>query len=226
MKQRILIVEDEPDLRTLVEYNLRREGYDTEAVPTARMALQAVAARRPDLVVLDLMLPDFPGTQVCRELKERRETRDIPILMLTAKGEEQDKVKGLELGADDYVVKPVGMRELALRVAAILRRGTVAAPPAAPGTAIRVDREAHQAFVLGQPVELTPLEFLLLAVLLERAGRVQTRERLLEEVFEQDAESGSRTLDTHVKRLRSKLGETGSLIETVRGVGYRLRRGV
>jgi two-component system phosphate regulon response regulator PhoB len=231
---RVLVVEDEPDLCAVVEYNLRLAGFETEAVGSGFAALRAVAARRPDLVVLDIMLPDLPGTQVCRELKEGALTRAIPVLMLTAKGEEKDRVTGLEIGADDYVVKPVSMRELVLRVKAILRRPAGDARPAAPARppageivavgVVQVDHAAHQASLDGKPLDLTPLEYRLLALLLERAGRAQSREALLEEVWQVRGDIETRTVDTHVKRLREKLGIAGDRLETVRGVGYRFRR--
>ena len=242
MKARILLVEDEADLRSLVEYNLRTAGHDVESVGTGFAALQALAKRTPDLVVLDLMLPDLPGTHICREIREGAETRAVPVLMLTAKGDDRDKVTGLELGADDYVVKPVSMRELVLRVAALLRRTPGARTPgarSAPATrgseraasaaslevgALAIDREAHAAWSGGWEVELTPLEFRLLETMLERAGRVQTRESLLEDVWGVHGDLETRTVDTHVKRLRAKLGEAGEAIETVRGIGYRLRK--
>ena len=236
MKQRVLVVEDEPDLRSLVAYNLTQAGYDIEAVGSGFEALRAVARKVPDLVVLDLMLPDLPGTHICRELKAGASTRRIPVLMLTAKGDESSRVTGLEIGADDYVVKPVSMRELVLRVAAVLRRSGSAAPPtptpSAPADAkqplalgdLRLDREAHQVWLAGKVLDLTPIEFRLLALLLERPGRAQSRERLLEDVWEVEDGSTSRTVDTHIKRLRGKLGGAGERIETVRGVGYRFRR--
>jgi len=234
VRPRILVVEDEPDLRSLVEYNLQLAGFETEAVGAGLAALRALALGIPDLVILDLMLPDVPGTHVCREIKGTAATREIPVLMLTAKGEDQDRVTGLELGADDYVVKPVSMRELVLRVQAILRRrgsdrGGGVPPPSDDAESVssgpvRIDLAAHRAEVDGKPIDLTPLEFGLLRLLVERAGRAQTRGTLLEEVWQVSAGAETRTLDTHVKRLRAKLGEAGAWLETVRGIGYRFRR--
>jgi len=177
----------------------------------------------PDLVVLDLMLPDLPGTEVCRRLKASERTRLVPVVMLTAKGEEVDRVVGFELGADDYVVKPFSIRELVLRLQAVLRRaaGPRETPPERIGP-LRLDGEAHRAFVGEEEVPLTALEFRLLATFMARAGRVQSREQLLSDVWEMSPELETRTVDTHVKRLREKLGPARDLLETVRGVGYRL----
>ena len=233
MSARILIVEDEPDLRSLIEHNVSAAGYKTEAVGNGFAALQAIEARPPDLVILDLMLPDLPGTHICREIRARPNPNHIAVLMLTAKDDEASRVKGLELGADDYVVKPVSMRELVLRVRAILQRRGAPLPANAPLDAnhevvqsgrLRVDLAAHQAFRDGELLDLTPLELKLLATLLERVGRAQSRERLLHDVWESQDDSTSRTVDTHVKRLRDKLGSAADLIETVRGLGYRLRK--
>ena len=234
MKPRVLVVEDEADLRSVLGYNLRLAGYEVEEAGSAHEALRMALGRAPDLVILDLMLPDFPGTEVCRELRRTERTRDVPVLILTAKGEEANRVVGFEIGADDYVVKPVSMRELVLRVAALLRRRTKVgnAPPDQTSVGgetlrcgvVKVDREAHQAYVGTTPIDLTRLELRLLATLLSRAGRVQTRERLLAEVWELEDDATSRTVDTHIKRLRAKLGSAAELIETVRGAGYRYRR--
>jgi two-component system phosphate regulon response regulator PhoB len=222
---RVLIVEDEADLREIVTYNLLQAGHEVTAVALGREGLAHVRASLPDLVLLDLMLPDLPGTEVCRQIKQDPKTRDVPVVMVTAKGEEIDRVVGFELGADDYVVKPVSVRELLLRVQALLRRSTRQALPPSESFqigALRVDRGAHRAWVSGEEIPLTALEFKLLVTLCERRGRVQTRERLLSDVWGIDADVTTRTVDTHVKRLREKLGATvGELIETVRGVGYR-----
>jgi two-component system phosphate regulon response regulator PhoB len=179
----------------------------------------------PDVVLLDLMLPDIPGTEVCRQLKGDPRTRHVPVVMLTAKGDEVDRVVGFELGADDYVTKPFSVRELVLRLRAVLRR----APPVRGADRprervgpIRLDVEGHRAFVDDAEIALTPLEFRLLATLMARLGRVQSREQLLEDVWGMSADLETRTVDTHVKRLREKLGSGRELLETVRGVGYRL----
>jgi two-component system phosphate regulon response regulator PhoB len=227
----ILIVEDEEDLVQTLEYNLRQEGYETRAALTGKEALEQ--ARReplPDLVLLDLMLPDLPGTEVCRRLRQDPATRSLPVLMVTAKGEEIDRVVGFEMGADDYVVKPFSVRELLLRVRAILRRAgasETAAPTPSGEEAItlgrlRIDPQAHRVWVDEEEVQLTALEFKLLALLARRRGRVQTRDQLLEDVWDMPGDLTTRTVDTHVKRLRQKLGPAGAYIETLRGVGYRM----
>ena len=225
MSSLLLIVDDEPDLLDTLDYSLRKEGYRTRTAATGRSALDAAAQETPDLVILDLMLPDLSGTEVCRRLRAAAATREVPILMLTARGEEIDRVVGFEVGADDYVVKPFSTRELALRVAAILRRGRGPDAPEAVITfgLLRLDRDRHQVWVEDRPIEPTALEFELLATLLERKGRVQSREVLLADVWGTDISVTTRTVDTHVKRLREKLGVAGVYIETVRGVGYRLR---
>ena len=220
----VLIVDDERDLVSLLDFNLRQAGFETITAASGEQALALLRRRVPDLVLLDLMLPDVSGTEVCRQLKGDPRTRHVPVVMLTAKGEELDRVVGFELGADDYVVKPFSMRELTLRLKAVLRRSARSAkerPPESVGP-IRVDVEAHRCYVAGEEVPLTPLEFRLLITLMARLGRVQSRERLLEDVWEMSSELETRTVDTHVKRLREKLGPGRHLLETVRGVGYRL----
>ena len=224
----ILIVEDERDLVTTLEYTLQREGYRTRAALTGRAALElAQQDPPPDLVLLDLMLPDCSGFELCRQLRQDERTRRVPIIIASAKGEEIDRVVGFELGADDYVVKPYSVRELLLRVRAVLRRRTL--PPGeeqpAPLTfgLLRLDNDAHRCWVADEEVVLTALEFRLLTLLLARRGRVQTREVLLSDVWGIQADITTRTVDTHVKRLRQKLGSAGLYIETLRGVGYRLR---
>jgi two-component system phosphate regulon response regulator PhoB len=223
MGNRILVVDDEPDLLELVRVNLTQAGYDVETADTGQGGLDQARRARPDLLVLDVMLPDLSGTEVCRQIRNDRELHDVPVLMLTAKSEEVDRVVGLELGADDYVTKPFSPRELTLRVGAILRRTTAEAPESEVLShgALRLDAERHRCTVGGQSVELTAKEFRLLATLMRRPGRVMTRERLLDEVWGSDITVTSRTIDTHLKRLREKLGAAGDLIETVRGVGYR-----
>jgi two-component system phosphate regulon response regulator PhoB len=220
----ILVVDDEKDLASLLDFNLRQAGYDTVLAANGEQALSAARRRTPDLVLLDLMLPDVSGTEVCRQLKSDPRTKAVPVVMLTARGEELDRVVGFELGADDYVVKPFSMRELTLRVKAVLRRAGQTRgdrPPPEVGL-IRVDVDAHRCHIAGEEVELTPLEFRLLTTLMARLGRVQSRERLLTDVWEMSSEVETRTVDTHVKRLREKLGPARDLLETVRGVGYRL----
>ena len=222
---RILIVEDERDLQTVLEYNFRRAGHDVLRALRGEDALRMARQHRPDLICLDIMLPDVPGTDVCRQLKSDPATRAIPVMMLTAKGEEVDRVVGFELGADDYVVKPFSVRELLLRIQAVLRRsaGEVDEHPLIEFGRLRVDRDAHRVWVDGTEVQLTALEFKLLLTLHGRRDRVQSRDVLLDVVWDVQADVTTRTVDTHVKRLREKLGVAGAYIETVRGVGYRLR---
>jgi two-component system, OmpR family, phosphate regulon response regulator PhoB len=220
---RILIVEDEKDLQEVLAYNLRQAGHIPILAADAREAMASVAAQPPDLILLDLMLPDVSGIEVCRTLKSDPATRDVPVVMVTAKGEEIDRVVGFELGADDYVVKPYSVRELILRLQAILRRR--AGPGDAAGTAafgrLRIDRDGHRVWVGGSEVTLTALELRLLCTLYDRRGRVQSRAVLLDEVWRMSGDVNTRTVDTHVKRLREKLGSAGGYLETVRGVGYR-----
>jgi two-component system phosphate regulon response regulator PhoB len=221
---RILIIEDEQDLSGLLEYNLRTAGFEAEAVGTGASGLARARATMPDLILLDLMLPDLAGSEVLRMLKSDSELRKVPVIIVSARGQESDRVQGLELGADDYVVKPFSVRELLLRVKAVLRRSDAEGEPAAPLSAgdIQLDTSRHQVRVSGEEVVLTALEFRLLRLFLERADRVQTREVLLSDVWGIQAEIHTRTVDTHIKRLREKLGPAGDIIETVRGVGYKL----
>lgn len=224
MAQRILIVDDEPDLLELTRVSLAREGYVVETAACGRAALDQIARRLPDLLVLDLMLPDIPGTEMCRRIRADTRTSALPILILTAKGEEVDRVVGFELGADDYLTKPFSPRELGLRIRAILRRAkdsVEAKHKVLEKGALKLDEAAHRCFVAGTEVELTTKEFQLLKSLMANAGRVLTREALLEKVWGSDVTVTTRTIDTHLKRLREKLGSAGDDIETVRGVGYR-----
>jgi two-component system phosphate regulon response regulator PhoB len=220
---RILVIEDEQDLQQVLDFNLRQAGHDVDAALTGARGLELARTRRPDLVLLDLMLPDMHGTELCKLLKRDRELKDVSVVMLTAKGEEIDRVVGFELGADDYVVKPFSMRELLLRIQAVLRRGAASASESAAFEfgVLRVDPEAHRVWVSGKAVELTALEFRLLVLLHERKDRVQTRATLLDDVWGIEGDVTTRTVDTHVKRLREKLEDAGRYVETVRGVGYR-----
>ncbi|HJL17816.1 MAG TPA: response regulator transcription factor [Sandaracinaceae bacterium LLY-WYZ-13_1] len=226
MSERILIVDDEPDIVELLEYNLRQAGY---AVVTARdgaSALAEVRRQRPDLILLDLMLPDISGTEVCRRLRKDGGTEGIPIMMITARGEEIDRVVGFELGADDYVTKPFSPRELVLRVQAVLRRAHPRSEPKSERLkigALEIDVPRHQVTVEEEEIPLTALEFKLLLDLASRRGRVQSRDALLERVWGYAPGIETRTVDTHVKRLREKLAAARDYIETVRGVGYRMR---
>jgi two-component system phosphate regulon response regulator PhoB len=223
MAERILVVDDEPDLLELVRVNLRQAGYEVVTAETGREALESLRRSRPELMLLDLMLPDLSGTEVCRQVRSDPELAWLPIIMLTAKADEVDRVVGLELGADDYVTKPFSPRELVLRVRAVLRRRA----PEETGELslqhgnLRIDPQRHRCFVEGEEVQLTAKEFELLRSLMERPGRVQTRDQLLDDVWGTDIAVTRRTIDTHLKRLREKLGPAGDLIETVRGVGYR-----
>lgn len=223
-KERILLVEDDKNISKLIKYNLEKQGYDCSAATSGENALDTLKKQSIDLIILDLMLPGIDGLEVCRTVKNDLKTKNIPVIILTAKGEEVDRVVGLELGADDYMVKPFSPRELILRIKAILRRK-------APETSskeilsineIVVDIPKHRVTVKGKEIELTQMEFKLLVTLIERQGRVQTRERLLSDVWGMDPDIDTRTIDTHVKRLRSKLGKLGNIIETVRGLGYKL----
>ncbi len=223
----VLIVDDERDLRTLLDFNLRQAGYQTAQAATGAEALARARAIRPQVIILDLNLPDVSGTDVCRLLRADPQTESIPILMLTARGAESDRILGFELGADDYVAKPFSVREVVLRVEAVARRRSeaVAAPKRTlrAGT-IELDLDAHLVWVDGQELALTLQEFRLLAYLVQGKGRVRTREELLADVWNASPELETRTVDTHVKRLRDKLGTAGDVIETVRGVGYRIRQ--
>lgn len=226
----ILIVEDEEDLRNLLDLHLRREGYDTMLAATGQEALAAVDAQTPALVVLDLMLPDLSGTEVCRRLRARPDSDDMSIIMLTARGEEIDRVVGFEVGADDYVVKSTfSVREFMLRVRAVLRRFDArrqrdAAPSSEPKLVfgeLRLSPAEHRAVLHDKEIPLTVTEFRLLHALCSRPDRVQSRGTLLEDVWDMSPELETRTVDTHVKRLREKLGTAARFVETVRGVGYR-----
>jgi len=223
---RILVVDDEPDITALVAYHLARAGFRVKTAGTGSEALEAIATEPPDLVVLDLMLPGRSGLEVLAELRRAEATRDVGVILLTARREETDRIKGLAEGADDYLTKPFSPDELVLRVKAVLRR--LKAPAVAGGTLVRVgpltvDRAALSVSVDGVPVEVTPIEYRLLLTLLERRGRVQSRPHLLETVWQAQPDIQTRTVDMHVKRLRTKLGVAGDLIETVRGFGYRIR---
>lgn len=222
--KKVLIVEDERDVVDLLTLNLRKADYTVIAAADGAAALEKARTQAPALVILDLMLPKMSGLEVCKVLKSDAATRHIPVIMLTAKAEEVDRIVGLEFGADDYVTKPFSPREVILRVNAILRRGTA---PLADGNitagAIVIDTARHHVSVGGMPIELTSLEFKLLTTLVQRRGRLQNRDQLLNEVWGYESAIDTRTVDTHVRRLREKLGESGDAIETVRGFGYRLR---
>jgi two-component system, OmpR family, phosphate regulon response regulator PhoB len=221
-RRKILIIEDETDVADLLALNLRKAGFRVSTAGDGASGLQKARDDRPDFIILDLMLPKMSGLEVCRILKSDTATSQIPILMLTAKAEEVDRIVGLEFGADDYVTKPFSPREIVLRIRAILRRGETPDESLKAGP-ISIDAARHEVRVNGKPVHLTSLEFKLLRTLMQRHGRVQDRDRLLNEVWGYESVIDTRTVDTHVRRLREKLGKAGDAIETVRGFGYRLR---
>lgn len=223
MEERILVVDDEPDLLELVRVNLAQAGFAVTTAATGREALKAIRSGTPDLVVLDLMLPDISGTEVCREVRSDTAFARLPIIMLTARGDEVDRVVGFELGADDYVTKPFSPRELVLRVRAVLRRRSQADDEsvALEKDGLRLDIDRHRCYVDGEEIDLTAKEFELLDHLMRRPGRAFTREQLIDAVWGLDVTVTTRTIDTHLKRLREKLKGAGSMIETVRGIGYR-----
>lgn len=228
MTTRILVCDDEPDILDLVRLSLSEAGFAVETASCGQEALDKLRRAAPDLAVLDLMLPDMSGTEVCRFIRTRPELADVLVLMLTAKGEEVDRIVGFELGADDYVTKPYSVRELLLRMRAVLRR-RVSSPPEPSETGelrsgvLRLDLEGHRVWVEGEEILLTALEFKLLHTLMSRRGRVQTRKQLLQDVWGIRADVNTRTVDTHVKRLRQKILAAGDYVETLRGVGYRFR---
>ena len=233
-QERILIVDDEPDLRKLVTFNLREAGFEVDAVGSGQAGLALAGKTQPAVIILDLMLPDVPGTEVCRQLRSDAVLGDTAVLMLTARGDEYDRLLGFEVGADDYVVKPFSVRELVMRVRALARRTAerraARATIAGKGNELRLrwkglelDPARHRVTVDEIELSLRPLEFKLIQVLLEHPGRVFTRGQLLEEVWGISGEASSRTVDTHVRRLRERLGIYGDAVETVHGFGYRLR---
>ena len=228
MNAHILVVDDEPDISALLAYHLARESYRVRTAATGLEAMRAIASEPPDLVVLDLMLPELSGLEVLSEIRARPELHDVAVILLTARREERDRLEGLRLGADDYVSKPFSPQELVLRVAAVLRRVRQPPPASAGGKILRggpflLDPAAARAEVGGRALELTPTEFRLLQILMERRGRVQSRRQLLEAVWDVTARITTRTVDMHVQRLRTKAAEGAEWIETVRGFGYRFR---
>ena len=226
MSHRILVVDDEPDITALVAYHLAKAGYRVSTAANGPDALKAAREERPDVVILDIMLPTVSGYDVLGEMRKREETKEVGVILLTARREEADRIKGLSLGADDYLTKPFSPQELTLRVQALLRR--LGSPAITAGSTlnagtISIDRSSHRVTVDGVELELTATEFKLLLTLVERRGRVQSRPQLLETVWEAQPDIQTRTVDMHVQRLRTKLGEAGNMIETVRGFGYRFR---
>ena len=227
MSKKILIIEDEPDIRKTIEYNLSREGFEILTAASLKEGKELLD-KSFSLLVLDLMLPDGSGLDLCRELKSNQELMNIPIVILTAKDDEVDKVVGFELGADDYVTKPFSVRELILRIKAILKRGS-----SQKNETVEIERQfgdlvididSHEVFVNKEQISLTALELRLLSQLIDRRGRVQSRDQLLSDVWGYSAEVTTRTVDTHIKRLREKLGTMGKYVQTIRGVGYKFSR--
>lgn len=224
-KKKILVVDDEPDVTELVAYNLKAKGFHVETLNDATASIAKARNFHPDLIILDIMMPHLSGIQICRIFRNDNMLARIPIIFLTAKAEPQDRIEGLESGADDYLAKPFSPKELTLRVESILRRVSAPLLPSAAKLqigAIVLDSETHLVTVSGQPIDLTATEFKLLHLLMERQGRVQTREHLLLNVWNYSTEIETRTVDTHVRRLREKLGTEAGWIETIRGVGYRI----
>ena len=228
MNVNILVIEDEPDIRRNLEYNLGREGFKASSVGSLDEANEKLKSKKFDLILLDLMLPDGSGLDLCKKIKSKSETETIPIIILTAKDDEVDKVVGFELGADDYVTKPFSVRELILRVKAILKRSDTKTKEVVEVERqfgdLKIDVDSHEVHVDSQLIELTALEFRLLKELVDKRGRVQSRDQLLSEVWGYNAEVTTRTVDTHIKRLREKLGSMGKYVQTIRGVGYKFSR--
>jgi two-component system phosphate regulon response regulator PhoB len=231
MSNKVLVIEDEPDIRKTLEYNLSREGYTVEGCGSIEEANTFLENPSYSIILLDLMLPDGSGLDLCKQIKSNPETNETPILILTAKDDEVDKVVGFELGADDYVTKPFSVRELILRVKAILKRNTKTSNPSNQTHEInrnfgslKMNVESHEVFINDEEIILTALEFKLLRQLVERRGRVQTRDQLLTDVWGYSSDITTRTVDTHIKRLREKLGSMGKYVQTIRGVGYKFSR--
>ena len=224
---KILVIEDEPDIRRNLEYNLSREGFSVSAAASISEANTLLASTDYNLILLDLMLPDGSGLDLCKSIKSNSDTESIPIIILTAKDDEVDKVVGFELGADDYVTKPFSVRELILRVKAVLKRGSkkkeIVEVVRQFGD-LKIDVDSHEVHVDDTKINLTALEFRLLRQLVDTRGRVQSRDQLLSDVWGYSAEVTTRTVDTHVKRLREKLGPIGKYVQTIRGVGYKFAR--
>ena len=227
MSLKILIIEDEPDIRKNLEYNLSREGYSVLTAASIAEAEQLIYSNNLSLILLDLMLPDGSGLELCKKMKSDPDVQNLPIIILTAKDDEVDKVVGFELGADDYVTKPFSVRELILRIKAVLKRGENKKDMVEIDRQfgdLKIDIDSHEVYVDGELVNLTALEFKLLIQLVDRRGRVQSREQLLADVWGYSAEVTTRTVDTHIKRLREKLGSMGKYVQTIRGVGYKFSR--
>ncbi|MAV83243.1 MAG: DNA-binding response regulator [Pelagibacteraceae bacterium] len=227
MSQKILIIEDEPDIRKTLEYNISREGYEVISASSLSEGREKLESVSFSLLLLDLMLPDGSGLDLCRELKQDKSLSSMPVIILTAKDDEVDKVVGFELGADDYVTKPFSVRELILRVKAVLKRGERKSDNMEVQRQfgeLKIDVDSHEVFVNDEQVSLTALEFKLLRQLVDRRGRVQSRDQLLSDVWGYSSDVTTRTVDTHIKRLREKLGDMGKYVQTIRGVGYKFTR--
>jgi len=227
MSQKILIIEDEPDIRKTLEYNITREGYEVISASSLSEGRQKLESDSFTLLLLDLMLPDGSGLDLFRELKQDKSLSTMPVIILTAKDDEVDKVVGFELGADDYVTKPFSVRELILRVKAVLKRGERKSDNMEVQRQfgeLKIDIDSHEVFVNDDHVSLTALEFKLLRQLVDRRGRVQSRDQLLSDVWGYSSDVTTRTVDTHIKRLREKLGDMGKYVQTIRGVGYKFTR--
>ena len=224
-KKKILVVDDEPDVTDLVAYHLKAKGFSVETINDAMASISRARVYQPDLLILDIMMPHLSGIQICRILRADPKLAKVPIIFLTAKAEPHDRIEGLESGADDYMGKPFSPKELILRVESILRRLSVPQDPVSAKLQIGdilLDSDTHRVSLRGKPLELTATEFKLLKLMMERQGRVQTREHLLLNVWNYATEIETRTVDTHVRRLREKLGPEAGWIETIRGVGYRI----
>jgi len=220
----ILIIEDESDIRELVTYHLEKNSFSVKQAKSAEEALTIIDEQKPMMIILDLMLPKMPGLELCSKLKRESQTKDISILMLTAKSEKEDIIKGLEMGADDYVTKPFDVREVVARVRALLRRKASAHELGQPGFSykkLKIDWERHKVYIHAQPISLTLMEFKILKCLIQNQGRVLTRDRLLDGVLGKEAAVVDRTIDVHIQSLRKKMGEKNQYIETIRGIGYR-----
>jgi len=228
MTNKILVIEDEPDIRSTLEYNLIKDGFDVVGVGSLGDARAAISMSSFSMILLDLMLPDGSGLDLCREMKGNSDLSNIPIIILTAKDDEVDKVVGFELGADDYVTKPFSVRELILRIKAVLKRGDASKAELVEIERqfgdLKIDVDSHEVFVNDEQVTLTALEFRLLRQLVDRRGRVQSRDQLLSDVWGYSSDVTTRTVDTHIKRLREKLGSMGKYVQTIRGVGYKFSR--
>jgi two-component system, OmpR family, phosphate regulon response regulator PhoB len=220
---RILVVEDDKNIAKLIQYNIEKAGFVCTVTADGNTALNIIEKEKVDAIILDIMLPGIDGLEVCRRIRKDQKKAAIPIIILTAKGEEVDRIVGLELGADDYIVKPFSPRELVLRIKAVLKRGLIneGAPDILQVGKLIIDSSKHTITLNGKEIDFTPIEFKLLVILVNRKGRVQSRDILLNDVWSIDSYITTRTVDTHMKRLRQKLGKMGNQIKTIRGIGYK-----